>query len=182
MKATSGVTWGSLRWKLWLTAKLKVTQECSKCIQGQPSRMLAPFLFFSSQTRDSSRIMQSLSFHFLYLFSTCWLDWACFLDKTVYKKQIKSITWFPWERSMALAYQGLKVFVWWCDSEKSSDIFLRTAFLVSVTEMLYKTSLHERRSALWNGTSLHEMIHDWKPQHVPLMDPREGISLINSFM
>lgn len=114
MKATSGVTGVSLRWKLWLTARLKVTQECSKGIQGQPSRMLAPFLFFSSQTRDSSQIMQSLSFHFLDLFSTCWLDWACVLDKTVYKKQIESITWFPWERSMALPNQGLKVFVWWC--------------------------------------------------------------------
>lgn len=26
------------------------------------------------------------------------------------------------------------------------------------------------------------MIHDWKLVHVPLMDPREGISLINSFI
>lgn len=26
------------------------------------------------------------------------------------------------------------------------------------------------------------MIHDCKLQHVPLMDPREGISLINSFL
>lgn len=26
------------------------------------------------------------------------------------------------------------------------------------------------------------MIHDWKLQRVPLMDPREGISLITSFI
>lgn len=65
---------------------------------------------------------------------------------------------------------------------ESFCMVVQTAIFASVTEMLYKTSLHQRRSALWNGTSLREMIHDWKPQRVPLMDPREGISLINSFM